>query len=96
MKMVSVQQVVFNFFLAKKMGFRLNINLLKKENEEHEKIFKDFHRCIYRKVTKETFKMSIEILLDHGKLPTDHNFEEKCYDLIKTILEKKLISWVVI
>ena len=72
------------------MEFPLNIDLLKKENDEHEKVFKDFHRCIYRKMMNEAIKMTVEILLDHRRHPTDQDFEEKCNNLIKTILEKKI------
>ena len=41
------------------MEFPLNIDLLKKENDEHEKAFKDFHRCIYRKMMNEAIKMTV-------------------------------------
>ena len=41
------------------MEFPLNIDLLKKENDEHEKVFKDFLRCIYRKMMNEAIKMTV-------------------------------------
>ena len=59
------------------MEFTLNNDLLKKENDEHEKIFKVFHRCIYRKMMNEAIKMVVEILLDHGRYPTDKTLKKK-------------------
>ena len=41
------------------MEFPLNIDLLKKENEEHQKVCKDFHRCIYRKMMNGAIKMTV-------------------------------------
>ena len=59
------------------MEFTLNNDLLKKENDEHEKFFKVFRRCIYRKMMNETIKMVVEILLDHGRHPTDKTLKKK-------------------
>ena len=59
------------------MEFTLNNDLLKKENDEHEKFFKVFHRCIYRKMMNEAIKMVVEILLDHGRYPTDKTLKKK-------------------
>ena len=56
------------------MEFILNNDLLKKENE---KFFKVFHRCIYRKMKNEAIKMVVEILLDHGRHPTDKTLKKK-------------------
>ena len=72
------------------MEFTLNNEKLKKETEEHEKHFKEFHKCIFCQMTKEANKMAVDILLNHGRYPTDTDFEEKSNDLIKTILEKKI------
>ena len=72
------------------MEFTLNNDLSKKENDAHEKNFKVFHRFIYHKMMNEAIKMAAEILLDHGKHPTDQDFEEKSNNLVKTILEKKI------
>ena len=72
------------------MEFTLNNEKLKKETEEHEKLFKEFHKCIFCQMTKEANKMAVDILLNHGRYPTDTDFEEKSNDLIKTILEKKI------
>ena len=71
------------------MEFTLNNEILKKETEEHEKLFKEFHDCIFRQMTKEANIMAVDILLNHGIYPTDKDFEEKSNDLVKTILEKK-------
>ena len=72
------------------MEFTLNNDLLKKGNDEHEKFFKVFHRCIYRKMMNEAIKMAAKILLDHGRHPTDQDFEEISNNLVKTILERKI------
>ena len=47
-------------------------------------------------MTKEAIKMVVQILLNHGSYPTDTDFEEKSNNIVKTILEKKLICQVVI
>ena len=73
------------------MNFELDIDILKKENEEHERLFKEFHKCIFCQMTKEAIKMVAQILLNHGSYPTDTEFEEKSNNIVKTILEKKLI-----
>ena len=67
----------------------INIELLKKENVEHEKIFKKFHKCIFRQMSKEAIKMAVTILLDHGRYPTDLDFEEKSNKLVRIIFLKK-------
>ena len=54
-----------------------------------KKILKFFTDFIYRKMMNEAIKMAAEILLDHGRHPTDQDFEEKSNNLVKTILEKK-------
>ena len=64
------------------------MDLLKKQNEEHEKTFKEFHKCVFRQMTKEAIKMAVEILLEEGKYPTDTKFEEKSNNLVKIIIEK--------
>ena len=58
-----------------------------------KKILKFFTDFIYRKMMNEAIKMAAEILLDHGRHPTDQDFEEKSNNLVKTILEKK--NWYV-
>ena len=75
------------------MEFTLNNDLSKKEDDAHEKVS---HRFIYRKMMNEAIKMAAEILLDHGKHPTDQDFEEKSNNLVKTIWRKNLICWVII
>ena len=70
------------------MKFTLNKEILKKENEEHEKLFKEFHKCIFRQMIKEAIIMAVDILLNHGRYPTDTVFEEKSNNLVKTISEK--------
>ena len=72
------------------MEFTLNNEILKKENEEHEKLSKEFYKCIFRQMTKEAIIMAVDILLNHGRYPTDTDFEEKSNNLVKTILEKKI------
>ena len=61
----------------------INMELLKKENVEHEKCFKEFHKCIFRQMSKEAIKMAVTILLDHGRYPTDLDFEEKSNELVR-------------
>ena len=51
------------------------MELLKKENVEHEKKFKEFHKCIFWQMSKEAIEMAVTILLDHGRYPTDLDFE---------------------
>ena len=72
------------------MKFTLNKEILKKENKEHEKLFKEFHKCIFPQMIKEAIIMSVDILLNHGRYPTDTDFEEKSNNLFKSISEKKL------
>ena len=72
------------------MEFTLNNGILKKENEEHEKCFKEFHKCIFCQMTKKAIIMAVDILLNHGRYPTETDFEEKSNNLVKTILQKKL------
>ena len=72
------------------MEFTLNNKILKKENEEHQKLFKKFHKCIFCQITKEAIIMAVDVLLNHGIQPTDTDFEEKSNNLVKTILEKKI------
>ena len=67
----------------------INMELLKKENVEHEKLFKEFHKCIFRQMSKEAIKMAVTILLDHGWYPTDLDFKEKSNELVWIILKKK-------
>ena len=55
----------------------INMELLKKENVEHEKIFKQFHKYIFWQMSKEAIKMAVTILLDHGWYPTDLDFEDQ-------------------
>ena len=38
----------------------------------------------------EAIKMAAKILLDHGRYPTDQDFEEISNNLVKTILERKI------
>ena len=38
----------------------------------------------------EAIKMAAKILLDHGRHPTDQDFEEMSNNLVKTILERKI------
>ena len=61
------------------------MDLLKKENADHEKVFKEFRKCIFQQMTKEAIKMAVTILLDHGRYPTDPDFEEKSNELVKII-----------
>ena len=69
------------------MEIELDIDLLKKEIEEHKKIFKEFHKCIFHQVTKEAIKMAVEILLNQSSLPSTHaDFEEKSNELVKIII----------
>ena len=70
------------------MNLTLDMDLLKKQNEEHEKTFNEFHKCVFRQMTKEAIKMAVEILLEEGKYPTDTKFEEKSNNLVKIIIEK--------
>ena len=63
----------------------INMELLKKENVEHEKKFKEFHKCIFWQMSKEAIKMAVTILLDHGRYPTDLDFEEKSNELVRII-----------
>ena len=71
------------------MEIELDIDLLKKENEQHEKLFKEFHECNFRQMAKEAIKMAVEILLNQGSLPsTDADFEEKSNELVKIIIKK--------
>ena len=65
----------------------------KKKMMRMKKILKFFTDFIYRKMMNEAIKMAAEILLDHGRHPTDQDFEEKSSNLVKTILEKK--NWYV-
>ena len=65
----------------------------KKKMMRMKKILKFFTDFIYRKMMNEAIKMAAEILLDHGRHPTDQDFEEKSNNLVKTILEKK--NWYV-
>ena len=37
---------------------------------------------------KEAIIMAVDILLNHGRYPTDTDFEEKSNNLVKTISEK--------
>ena len=67
----------------------INIELLKKENVVHKKIFKEFHKCIFLQMSKEAIKMVVTILLDHGRYPTDLDFEEKSNELVRIIFLKK-------
>ena len=67
----------------------INMELLKKENVEHEKLFKEFHKCIFRQMSKEAIKMAVTILLDHGWYPTDLDFKEKSNELVWIIFKKK-------
>ena len=55
------------------------MNLLKKQNDAHEKIFQAFHKKIFDEMLKEAIKMSVEILVDEDDYPTsDYSaFEEK-------------------
>ena len=59
------------------------MELLKKENVEHEKIFKQFHKYIFWQMSKEAIKMAVTILLDHGRYPTDPDFKEKSNELVR-------------
>ena len=61
----------------------------KKKMMRMKKILKFFTDFIYHKMMNEAIKMAAEILLDHGRHPTDQDFEEKSNNLVKTILEKK-------
>ena len=70
------------------MEFTLNNGILKKENEEHEKRFKEFHKCIFCQMAKKAIIMAVDILLNHGRYPTETDFEEKSNNLVKTILQK--------
>ena len=63
----------------------INMELLKKENAEHEKFFKEFHNCIFWQMSQEAIKMAITILLDRGRYPTDLDFEEKSNELVRII-----------
>ena len=63
----------------------INMELLKKENAEHEKFFKEFHKCIFWQMSQEAIKMAITILLDCGRYPTDLDFEEKSNELVRII-----------
>ena len=65
------------------------MELLKKENVEHEKFFKQFHKCIFWQMSKEAIKMAVTILLDHGWYPTDLDFKEKSNELVWIIFKKK-------
>ena len=65
----------------------------KKKMMRMKKILKFFTDFRYRKMMNEAIKMAAEILLDHGRHPTDQDFEEKSNNLVKTILEKK--NWYV-
>ena len=65
----------------------------KKKMMRMKKILKFFTDFIYRNMMNEAIKMAAEILLDHGRHPTDQDFEEKSNNLVKTILEKK--NWYV-
>ena len=70
---------------SKNMENSINMELLKKENVEHQKFFKEFHKCIFRQMSKEAIKMAVTILLDHGRYPTDPDFEEKSNKLVRII-----------
>ena len=45
------------------MEFTLNNGILKKENEEHEKRFKEFHKCIFCQMTKKAIIMAVDIFI---------------------------------
>ena len=72
-------------FFSKNMENSINMELLKKENVEHQTFFKEFHKCIFRQMSKEAIKMAVTILLDHGRYPTDLDFEEKSNELVRII-----------
>ena len=50
-----------------------------------KKKFKEFHKCIFWQMSKEAIKMAVTILLDHGRYPTDLDFEEKSNELVRII-----------
>ena len=39
-------------------------------------------------MTKKAIIMAVDILLNHGRYPTETDFEEKSNNLVKTILQK--------
>ena len=74
----------------------LEQDLLKKENEEHEKPLQEFHKCIFRQMTKEAITMAVNILLDNGRNPTDADLKKKVIIWLKLFYVKKLTCQVVI
>ena len=68
------------------------MNLLKKQNDAHEKNFQAFHKKIFNKMLKEATKMAVEILVNEDDYPTsDYSvFEEKSNRLVKTIIKEKI------
>ena len=74
------------------MNFTLDIDILKKKkNEQHEIPFKEFHKCVFEKMTIEAIKMALKILSDDGRNPTDPVFKEILNYLTENIILKKMI-----
>ena len=74
------------------MNFTLDIDLFKKKNkknEQHEIPFKEFHKCVFEKMTIEAIKMALKILLDDDRNPTDPVFKEILNYLTENIILKK-------
>ena len=68
------------------------MNLLKKENDAHEKIFQAFHKEIFDEVLKEAIKVAVEILVREDDYATSEYsvFEDRSNRLLKTIIEEKI------
>ena len=67
-----------------------DLKILNEENEINDAGFQEFHKKIFNEMMEQSVFLAVEILSKQGMRPGVGDFDQKCTELIRQIMDEKI------